>query len=68
MFFLRQHTLYVSQLIRYARACSEYQGFIEQGRLLTKRLLTQGYRRIKLVSTFNPSPADPGYTLPLQTV
>ena len=29
--------VYVSQLIRYARACSNYQNFIERGKVLTTK-------------------------------
>ena len=43
--------VYVSQLIPYARACSKYLDFIELGKLLTTRILTQVYLRTKLVST-----------------
>ena len=43
--------VYVSQLIRYVRACSKYQDFIERWKLLTATLLTLGYQRTKLVST-----------------
>ena len=41
----------VSQLIRYARACSNYQDFIERGKMLTTKLLSQGYQKTKLVAT-----------------
>ena len=37
--------VYVSQLIRYARACSNYQDFMERGKVLTTRLLSQGYKK-----------------------
>ena len=30
--------VYVSQLIRYARACSNYQDFMERGKVLTTKL------------------------------
>ena len=43
--------VYVSQLIRYARACCNYENFVDRGKLLTSKLLSQGYRRAKLVST-----------------
>ena len=45
--------VYVSQLIRYARACSNYQDFIERGKVLTltTRLLSQRYQKTKLVAT-----------------
>ena len=43
--------VYVSQLIRYARACSNYQDFMERGKGLTARLLSQGYQKTKLVAT-----------------
>ena len=41
--------IYVSQLVRYARTCSEQQDFNERERLLTTRLLTLGYQRTKLI-------------------
>ena len=41
----------VSQLIRYTRACSNYQDFMERGKVLTTRLLSQGYQKTKLVAT-----------------
>ena len=37
--------VYVSQLIRYARACSNYQDFMELGKVLTTKLLGQGYQK-----------------------
>ena len=37
--------VYVSQLIRYAKAYAKYQDFVDRGKLLTTRLLTQGYRK-----------------------
>ena len=43
--------VYVSQLIRYARACSNYQDFMERGKMLTTKLLSQGYQKTKLVAT-----------------
>ena len=43
--------VYVSQLIRYARACSNYQDFMERGKVLTAKLLSQGYQKTKLVAT-----------------
>ena len=43
--------VYVSQLIRYARACSNYQDFMERGKVLTTKLLSQGYQKTKLVAT-----------------
>ena len=43
--------VYVSQLIRYARASSEYRSFLHRGKLLTKKLLTQGYCKPRLIKT-----------------
>ena len=43
--------VYVSQLIRYARACSNYQDFMERGKVLTTKLLNQRYQKSKLVAT-----------------
>ena len=34
--------VYVSQLIRYARACSNHQYFMERGKVLTTKLMSQG--------------------------
>ena len=42
--------VYVSQLVRYARACYNYEDFVDMGKLLTSKL-SQGCRRAKLVST-----------------
>jgi hypothetical protein len=35
--------VYISQLIRYARACFAYKDFSKRGKLLTKKLILQGY-------------------------
>ena len=43
--------VYVSQSIRYARTCSNYQDFMERGKVLTTKLLSQGYQKTKLVAT-----------------
>ena len=43
--------VYVSQLIRYTRACSNYQDFMDRGKLLTTKLLSQGYQKAELVAT-----------------
>ena len=41
----------VSQLIRYARTCSNYQDFMERWKVLTTKLSTKGYQKTKLVAT-----------------
>ena len=38
------YSIYVSQLIRYARKFSNYQDFMEPGKVLTTKLLSQGYQ------------------------
>ena len=43
--------LNVSQLVRHAGACCNYEDFVDRGKLLTTKLLSRGYRRTKLVST-----------------
>ena len=48
---LPAYGVYVSQLIRYARTCSNYQDFMERGKVLTQKLLSQGYQKTKLVAT-----------------
>jgi hypothetical protein len=35
--------VYISQLIRYYRACGAYQDFLERGFVLTRKLLNQGF-------------------------
>ena len=37
--------------IRYARACSNYQDFMERWKVLTTKLLSQEYQKTKLVAT-----------------
>jgi hypothetical protein len=43
---------YVSQLIRYARACFAYEDFLKRGRLLTNKLMLQGFNESRLKSSF----------------
>jgi hypothetical protein len=44
--------VYVSQLIRYARACSTYDHFVNRGRLLTDKLMLHGFLLSRLMSVF----------------
>ena len=44
--------VYGSQLIRYARCCSNYSDFLLRHRALVTRLLSQGYRVNRLSNTF----------------
>ena len=48
---ISRYGVYVSHLIRYARACSNFQDFMERRKVFTTRLLSQGYQKIKLVAT-----------------
>ena len=41
--------VYISQLIRYARASSNYSDFLKRHRYLRNRLLDQGYKKIRLI-------------------
>ena len=43
--------VYISQLIRYSRACGSYQDFLNRGLLLTRKLLNQGFLLVKLKSS-----------------
>jgi hypothetical protein len=43
--------VYISQLIRYARACFPYEDFSKRGKLLTKKLMLQGYNESRLKSS-----------------
>ena len=45
--------VYISQLIRFARASSYVTGFNTHDKLLTRKLLKQGYRYNKLRKTFS---------------
>ena len=44
--------VYASQLIRYARCCSNYSGFLLRHSALVTRLLSQGYKVNRLSNTF----------------
>ena len=43
--------VYISQLIRYSRACGSYQNTLDRGLLLIRKLLNQGYLLVKLKSS-----------------
>ena len=45
------HMEYISQLIRYSKACGSYQDFLDRGFLLTRKLLNQGFLLVKLKSS-----------------
>jgi hypothetical protein len=38
-----EYGVYISQLMRYSRACCSYQDFLDRGLLLTRKLLNQGF-------------------------
>jgi hypothetical protein len=44
--------VYISQLIRYLTACFAYEDFSKRGKLLTKKLMLQGYNECRLKSSF----------------
>ena len=46
------YEVYISQLIRFARACSSIDDFNNRNRIITEKLLKQGYRYNKLRKTF----------------
>jgi len=43
--------VYISQLIRYSRACDSYQDFLDRGLPLTWKQLNQGFHLVKLKSS-----------------
>jgi hypothetical protein len=43
--------IYISQLIRYSRACGSYQDFLDRALLLTRKLLNQWFQLVKLKSS-----------------
>ena len=44
------YRVYISQMIRYSRACGTYQDFLDRALLLTRKLLNQGFLLVKLKS------------------
>jgi membrane-bound metal-dependent hydrolase YbcI (DUF457 family) len=50
--FSPAYGVYISQLIRYARTCFAYEDFSKRGKLLTKKLMLQGYNESRLKSSF----------------
>ena len=44
--------VYTSQLIRYARCCSQYSDFSARHKTLVERLLSQGFKSNRLSNTF----------------
>jgi predicted O-linked N-acetylglucosamine transferase (SPINDLY family) len=47
------YVVYISQLIRYARASSNYSDFLKRHLHLRNRLLDQGYKKIRLIRSLN---------------
>ena len=43
--------VYISQLIRYSRACGTYQDFLDRGFVLTTKLLNQGFLLVQFKSS-----------------
>jgi hypothetical protein len=46
------YDVYMSHLIRYARACFAHEDFSKRGKLLTNKLMLQGYNESRLKSSF----------------
>ena len=44
--------VYISQLVRYARVCSDVSDFNERNLCITEKLLSQGFRLHELIKTF----------------
>jgi hypothetical protein len=49
--YIQNKRVYISQLIRYSRACGSYQYFIDRELMLARKLLNQGFLFVKLKST-----------------
>jgi hypothetical protein len=43
--------VFITQLIRYSRACDSFQDFLGRWLLLTRKLLNQGFLLVKLMSS-----------------
>ena len=52
------YAVYVSQLIRYARCCSNYSDFLSRHRTLVTRLLSQGYKVNRWSNTLKKIPRE----------
>ena len=44
--------IYISQLVRIGRICSTYEEYVKRNRLITTRLIRQGFLYVKLVKSF----------------
>ena len=65
--------VYISQLIRYARACSNYSDFLKRHLYLRNRLLDQGYQKIRLIRSlkkfiFRYQDLVKKYSVPAETI
>jgi hypothetical protein len=49
---LPAYGVYISQLIRYARACSTYHQFLNRDSLMTNKLMSQGFLSCRLQAAF----------------
>jgi hypothetical protein len=49
---LHLYMVYISQLIRFARACSKYDKFLVRGSLLTNKLMSQEFQWSRLQAVF----------------
>ena len=56
----RSHSygLYISQLIRFSRVCSNFDDFNSRNLFLTAKVLKQGYRYHKILKAFSISTTD----------
>ena len=63
-----EYTMYISQMLRYSRACGSYQDFLDRGLLLTRKLLNQGFLLVKLVITSNILRSPPWLGWPLWNI
>ena len=55
---------YISQLIRYSRACSSYQDFLDRVLMLRRKLLNQGFLLVRLKSQMTTDMFHLSQTLP----
>ena len=45
------HGIYISQLIRYSRACGSYQDFLDSGLLLTRKLPRIPFGKVEVITS-----------------
>ena len=57
------YEVYISQMIRYSKACGSYQDFLDRGLLVIRKLLNQGFLLVKFGISVSQMTTDMFYLL-----